>query len=60
MVKFHDLEDLAEPPLWGNQGVMTSDHPKDEAMDLDGADGFQDNATAGAQFSPREVNFSLV
>ena len=38
MVKLHDLEDLGEPPLGGNSGAMTSNHPKDEAMDLDGVD----------------------
>ena len=48
MVKLQDLVDLVEPPLGGTSGASTSDHPKDEAMELDGEDEYQDEATAGA------------
>ena len=60
MVKLQDLVDLAEPPLGATLGAPTSDHSKDEVMDLDGVDEYQDGATIGAQFILDEANFSLV
>ena len=60
MVKLNDLEELVEPPLGGNAGASTLDPPKDVAMDLDEADGLQEEANAKAQFSPDEANFGLV
>ena len=59
MVKLQDLVDLVEPPLGETSGASTSDHPKDEMMELDEEDEYQDEATASAQFSLGEANFSL-
>ena len=59
MVKLQDLVDLVEPPLGGTSGASTSDHPKDEVMELDEEDEYQDDATTGTQFSPGEANFGL-
>lgn len=38
MVKLQDLVDLAEPLVGGTSKALTSDHPKDEAMELDEED----------------------
>lgn len=59
MVKLQDLVDFSEPPLGGTSGALTSYHRKDEAMELDEEDVYQDEATAGAQFSSGEANFGL-
>ena len=45
MVKLQDLVDFVEPLLGVTSGASTSDHSKDEAMDLDGEDEYQDGAS---------------
>jgi hypothetical protein len=48
MVKLNDLDELVEPLLEGTPGTSTLELPKDAAMDLDEANGLQEEANAAA------------
>lgn len=60
MVKLNNVEELAEPPLGGNLGTLTSAQPKDVAMDLEEEEGRLKEENEMAQLSPGEANYCLV
>ena len=60
MVKFNDLEELAESPLGGTPGAQTSAPPKDATMDLEEEEGRLQEVNEMAQFTPGEANYGLV
>ena len=54
LVKLNELEEVAEPPLGGNQEHSVLRRPKDEAMDMEAKDAALVEVKEDARFSPGE------
>ena len=60
LVKINELEDIAEPPLGGNQETSVSRLPKDKPMDMEAEDAVLKEAEEEARFSPGESQIGLL
>ena len=60
LVKLDELEDVAEPPLGGNQELAVSRLSRDEAMDMEAEDAVLEEAEDDARFSPGESCLDLL
>lgn len=54
LVKLNELEEVAKPPLGGNQEHSVSRWPRDEAIDMEAEDATLEEIEEDARFSPGE------
>ena len=60
LVKLNELEDVAKPPLGGNQELFVSRLPRDEPMDMEAEDIVLEDAKEEAQFILGESQIGLL
>ena len=60
LVKLNELEDVAEPPLGGNQETFVSRLPRDDPMDMEVDDAALEEVEEKARFSPGESQIGLL
>lgn len=60
LVKLNELDEVAKPPLGGNQECLVSRLPRDEPMDMEAEDAVLEEAKEDARFSPEESRLNLL